>query len=112
MADLTRRGFLTQTSVVTGVGIVGGMGLRQLLTTRGNVEPTPTPEPTVKKSESNVSLPDFANISLAGPMVVHVRDLASAEVSLMVGPQELVYRDPELVSRLLQTAATTPRTEG
>jgi hypothetical protein len=45
-------------------------------------------------------------------MLVHVRDLATGEVAMMVGSQELIYRDPELVSRLVRTAATAGRTEG
>ena len=51
-------------------------------------------------------------MSLAGPMVVHIRDVASAEVAMMVGTQELVYRDPEFVSRLVRTAASANTAEG
>ena len=43
-------------------------------------------------------------VSLAGPMLIHVRDVANAEVSMMVGTRELIYRDPELVQRLIATA--------
>jgi hypothetical protein len=30
-------------------------------------------------------------------MVVHVRDVATAEIGVMVGTQEFVYHDPETV---------------
>jgi hypothetical protein len=99
MADVTRRGFLTQMSITTGVGIAGGLGLHRLLATDAPAiaaQPLITPEPV------QVAL---GGVSLAGPMVLHVRDLANAEISMMVGTQELIYRDPELVSRLVQTAA-------
>jgi hypothetical protein len=45
-------------------------------------------------------------------MLVHVRDVASGEIALMVGTRELIYRDPELVSRLVRTAAAAGTPEG
>jgi hypothetical protein len=45
-------------------------------------------------------------------MLIHVRDVATGEVSMMVGAQELVYRDTELVSRLVRTAANAGNREG
>ena len=39
---------------------------------------------------------------LPDPMVVHVRDVATAEISLMVGTREIVYQDPQLVAGLLE----------
>jgi len=35
-------------------------------------------------------------------MLAHVRDVATGEVSLMVGEREIIYRDPQLVMRLLR----------
>jgi len=37
-------------------------------------------------------------------MIVHIRDVAAAEIGVLFGTQELIYRDPELVARLVQTA--------
>jgi hypothetical protein len=54
----------------------------------------------------------MGSVTLAGPMLVHIRDLATAEVAMMVGTQELVYRDPELVSRLVRTAVSASGAEG
>jgi hypothetical protein len=108
MADLSRRGFLTQASVVTGVGIAGGLGLHKLLLADGGAAPDPAP--TAQAAPAAAAAISHANVldgvALAGPMLIHVRDLATAEVSMMVGAQELVYRDPELVSRLVKTART------
>lgn len=36
------------------------------------------------------------------PVIAHVRDRATGEIALYVGTREIVTRDPELVSRLLQ----------
>jgi hypothetical protein len=110
MADLTRRGFLAQVSVTTGVGIAGGLGLRQLLNSRSL--PTSASKPMEASAVSPSATP-FAldGVTLAGPMVIHVRDVPTAEISMMVGTQELIYRDPELVSRLVRTAASAATQE-
>jgi hypothetical protein len=104
MADVSRRGFLTQMSVTTGIGIAGGLGLHRLLLGGGG-----------DAAPATSSVPEglvMDNVTLGGPMLVHIRDLATAEISLMVGTQELVYRDPELVSRLVKTATSATRAEG
>jgi hypothetical protein len=118
MADLTRRGFLAQMSI-TGVGIAGGLGLRQMLLSphgepQGESSPSVTTSllpntPTMGAPATGLSLD---TVSLAGPMVLHVRDVATAEIAMMVGTQELIYRDPELVSRLVKTAASANTAEG
>src|SRR5579859_4348744 len=104
MADSTRRGFLTQLSITTGVGIAGGLGLHKLLgagsapATRAQAQPQPAAAAPAASSAPQMAL-DAVN--LAGPMLIHVRDVANAEVAMMVGTRELIYRDPDLVSRLV-----------
>jgi hypothetical protein len=46
--------------------------------------------------------PELSTASLSGPMVTYVRNLAKGEVGILVGEREIVYRDPELVKRLLK----------
>jgi len=46
----------------------------------------------------------------AEPLVAHVRDLASGEVSLMVGTDHVVLRDVNLAARLYG-AVTAPRSK-
>jgi hypothetical protein len=109
----TRRGFLTQLSIGTGVGIAGGLGLHKLL---GGDAPQAQPQTGQAQSQATapqqtaqaVGIPGLSldQISLGGPMLIHVRDVATAEVAMMVGTRELIYRDPELVSRLVNTAAS------
>ena len=114
MAVLSRRGFLSQVSIGTGIGIVGGLGLRQLLSAHNpSAAPLGVPQvapvaPVTATAPLGLTLD---GVTLAGPMLVHIRDMASAEVALMVGTQELVYRDPELVSRLVTAAATASKAE-
>jgi hypothetical protein len=104
MPDVTRRGFLAGVSVATGVGIAGGLGLHNALLGAGAAH-----LPTVA---AQAPAPSVDGVTLAGPMLIHVRDLATAEIAMMVGTQELVYRDPELVSRLVRAAASAGRAEG
>jgi len=35
-------------------------------------------------------------------MVVHVSDVATGEVTLLVGAREIVFRDPQFVARLIK----------
>jgi hypothetical protein len=105
MADVSRRGFLTQVSVTTGIGIAGGLGLHKLLLGASGDAVSSPPQGFAQGFVTD-------NVTLGGPMLVHIRDLATAEISMMVGAQELVYRDPELVSRLVKTATSAARSEG
>ncbi len=109
MADFTRRGFLGTMSITTGVGIAGGLGLHRLLANdapKAEMTAAAPVAPVAPLAPLAPGQPDLAGVTLAGPMVIHIRDLATAEIAMLVGTQELVYRDPELVSRLVQTAAT------
>ena len=90
MTDLSRRRFLVQSSI--GVTVVVGGALVA-------VPHLPGPATLAPQRLSN-------GRGLGEPMVVHVRDVATAEVSLMVGTTETVYKDRELVNRLLAAART------
>ena len=92
MTKQTRRGFLKQTSFsVATLGMLAAMPLAA------------APEVT-DVAATDVPAAELSAAELAGPMVAHVRDLASGEISLMFGTQEIIYRDPELVLRLLRAA--------
>jgi hypothetical protein len=108
-------------SVTTGIGIAGGLGLHKLLLggarDAAQVAAVANAEAPMSRVAAPV-VPQVAqglvmdNVTLGGPMLVHIRDLATAEVAMMVGAQELIYRDPELVSRLLKTASAAGKAEG
>ena len=90
MAKLTRRGFFKQTSV--GVVTIGVLAAAPLA-----AEPE-APEAAATELST-------AAATLSEPLVAHVSNLATGEISLLVGTQEIVFRDPQIVLRLLQQAA-------
>ena len=105
--DLTRRGFLARMSITTGIGVAAGPGLTQLKTPTG-ADRTPAPSGGVPAPAAAAVAPmafGLDTAALPGAMVIHVRDLPTAEVSVMVGDQEMVYRDPDLVARVVTAAA-------
>ena len=89
MSEVTRRRFLVRSTLGLSAAAVGAafVAAPRLLPPSA---PAPTPLP--KGAE------------LAGPPVLHVRNAATGEVSLMVGTTETVYRDRELVAALLRAA--------
>ena len=42
--------------------------------------------------------------SAAEPLIAHVRDLSTGEISLMVGERHVIQRDAELAARLYEAA--------
>ena len=47
---------------------------------------------------------DAAGADLTEPLVAHVRDAATGEISVFSGTREVVLRDPRLVAQLLRAA--------
>ena len=88
MTKLARRGFLKQTSV--SVATLGMLATVPSLATASDM-------PEV--AETNLS--ELSTAIMNEPVVAHVRDLASGEISLLVGEREIIFRDPGLVLRLL-----------
>jgi len=90
MAKLTRRGFLGQTTAsVATLGLLA-------------VAPLATVPEMADVAASDAAATELSAAELAGPMVAHVSDLATGEINLLVGTKEIIYRDPELVLRLLR----------
>lgn len=50
-------------------------------------------------------------IDVDGPVVAHVRDAATGEVSILHGDREVVVHDHELVARLTRTLAAPTSTQ-
>ena len=92
MVKLTRRGFFRQTSMnVATIGVLAAVPL------------VAVPDaPEAAATDTAAAAEELSAAELSGPLVAHVRDLASGEISLLVGTQEIIYRDPELVVRLLR----------
>ena len=96
MTEVTRRRFLTRSTLGLSV-VAAGVGGALVAVPRLLPPAAPAPLPVPNGAE------------LAGPLVLHVRNAATGEVSLMVGTTETVYRDRELVGTLLRAAAGTGR---
>ena len=90
MAKLTRRGFIKQTSVsVATLGVLAAAPL---------VGVSDVPD----LAATDLAAEETSVAELAGPVIAHVRDLATGEISLMSGTPAIIYRDPELVMRLIR----------
>lgn len=89
MNKLSRRSFFRRASA--GIATTG-----MLATAPGLITAAETPEAPAATELASTTLPET--------LVAHVRDFASGEIGLLVGTQEIIYRDSELVARLLQTA--------
>lgn len=87
MTKLTRRSFLKQTSVSAAT-----LGLLPAIPALAAISHPP-----------EAAAQELSALS-AVPMVVHVSDAATGEVTLLVGAREIVFRDRRLVARLIKAA--------
>ena len=91
MAKLARRGFLERTTAsVATIGVMASL-------------PTALAAITEAPQVTETAGTDLSSLSLAeGPVIAHISNLATGEISLLSGTQEFVFRDPDLVMRLLR----------
>jgi hypothetical protein len=85
MNDLSRRRFLSSSFGVAMVGAIAAVP--------GLVSVIKLSRPAGR-----------AQARLAGPLVAHVRDLNSGEISLLVGTSHVIHRDRDLAARLYAAA--------
>jgi len=88
MKDLTRRRFLANGSI--GVALAGIAAFVPVLS--GALKLPIVAPKGVRPGNA------------AGPLVAHVRDLATGEIAFLVGSDRFVIRDPELAVRLHMAA--------
>lgn len=91
MTKQTRRNFLRQAPAYAALATLPGI-------TAACADPI-SAQSTKEQVISTTALPD---INLNGPIVAYINTLSSGEVSLFYDTQEYVFRDPELVQRLLK----------
>jgi hypothetical protein len=93
---LSRRSFLRSgTIAAAAVGVVGSVpGLSGLL---AGGAAAPAVESAATQSETDLG-------SLSQPLLAHVKDLDTGEISLFHGESEVVVRDPALARRLFSAA--------
>lgn len=88
MTKLTRRSFLKQSSAGAA--------------TLGLLPAIPAALATISQT-AQAAVPELSPAS-TGPMVAHVSNVATGEVTLLVGAREIVFRDRRLVARLIKAA--------
>jgi hypothetical protein len=85
--DHTRRNFL----IASGTG-AAAIGVVAAMPSIASASPPSSPEP---------SAPTAAD---AGPLVAHISDPSSGTLSLLVGDQEVIVHDHDLVGRITRAA--------
>ena len=93
MAKLTRLGFIGQTTArVATIGVLAAV-------------PSLAAAPEMTDAvASDAAATELSATTFSEPLVAHVRDLASGELSIMSGTKEFILRDTDLVMRLLKAA--------
>ncbi|HTT85910.1 MAG TPA: hypothetical protein VMF60_00960 [Acidimicrobiales bacterium] len=93
---MSRRTFLGRGSLaVAAAGVLSSVpGLTSLLGAADSE--APAADATVAGADAGATLSD--------PLVAHVRDLSTGEISLFNGTREVVVRDPQLAGRLARAA--------
>ncbi len=90
MSKLTRRVFFRRTTA--SMATLGVLAAAPIL----------APDLAAISEDPEVVTNDLSGVALTDTLIAHVRDLATGEVALMVGTQEIIYRDPDLVMRLIR----------
>lgn len=90
MSKLTRRVFFRRTTA--SMATLGVLAAAPIL----------APDLAAISEDPEVVTNDLSGVALSDTLIAHVRDLATGEVALMVGTQEIIYRDPDLVMRLIR----------
>jgi hypothetical protein len=94
MADLTRRSFLTRTSVGVAGGVLAGAMAAEVTS-------------LVSGSSQMAGKSGPSGAAATEPLIAHVRDVSRGEIALMVGTREVIYKDRELAARLMVAAQQT-----
>ena len=98
MAQVSRRSFLRNSGLaVACAGVMSQMPLLSSLVGAGEADgPAAADAATAGTDEGAASLTE--------PLVAHVRDLSTGEMSIFNGTREVVFNDPQLAARLFRAA--------
>ena len=99
MPGVTRRTFLGRGSLaVAAAGVLSSVPGLSGLIGAGEAE-APAADASVVGADAGAGA-----ANLTEPLVAHVRDLSTGEISLFNGTREVILRDPQLANRLLRAA--------
>jgi hypothetical protein len=90
VAKVTRNLFLKQASL--SAAAIGAVAAVPGMTAAAHAAPKP------------IAAEDGAPASHRGPLVAHVKDTFSGEISILVGTREIKVHNPELVKQLVKAA--------
>jgi hypothetical protein len=93
VAELSRRKLLKTGSLGLVAGVAAISGIDRLVSIPG-----------LGLADAS---PDLS--AVGADVVAHVRDASSGDIAIMVGTSEVLYRDPQLVGRLLAAARRANR---
>ena len=104
MPDISRRGFLSTAGMTTaGVAMVAVPGLAAVapeISERAGQR---------RRSGLTESSSVTAELNSVGPLVVHVRDAAAGELSVLSGETEVMIHDPGFVAQIVTAAGGRAR---
>ena len=95
MPELSRRVFLSSGAGVAAAGVA--IAAMPGLATAASASP-PSP------AEAAAVAVTIEQLNATGPPVVHVRDAAAGEISVMSGENEVVFNDPSFIARIVSAA--------
>ena len=96
MADLSRRKFITRGSLAAATaGLLASAPAATLPSLLSGLE--------TGGAAAEGEAVDLGG-ALEGPVVAHIRDLATGEISIFSGTQETIIRDPGIAARLARAA--------
>ena len=97
MAGVSRRTFLGRGSMaVAAAGVLSSVpGLSGLLSAGETEAPA---------ADASVAGADAGAVDLSEPLVAHVRDFSTGEISLFNGTSEVIVRNPQLANQLARAA--------
>ena len=90
MSEVSRRAFLNTGAGAAAAGaIIAVTGLHGT----GSTE-------SAEAEEADQAADAAAVAAVEGPVIVHIKDASTGEVSIFSGENEIAYRDPKLVARV------------
>ena len=94
MPEFSRRAFLVRSSVTAAAaGVAVALpAMPAVLTTAETDAPEAADEAGVTAG------------TMSGPLVAHIKDLSTGEMSIFSGTSEITTRDPQLAARILRAA--------
>jgi hypothetical protein len=101
MSGLSRRTFLHASAAAAAAAAV--------LATPGAAGAADSAEASGSAGPAGSLLGSSSAAAPSEPLIVHIRDASTGEVSVLHGTSEVVYHDPELVRRVVRAATRSER---